>query len=382
MSYRVRFVKPDEHYARLKPEIDHALFSCLTHGDLINRHHLKDFEENLAAFVGTKYAVGVNSGYHALALSLLAAGVGPGDEVITVAHTFVATVSAIIHCGASPILIDVRADYNMDPDLIEKAITPRTKAIIPVHLNGRICEMDRIEAIAAKYKLAIIEDACQGLGATFQGRGGGSFGLTGCFSFYPFKMLGCFGDGGAVTTNDPEIAKAIVRMRYNGEDRETGEYHYHGFTALLDNIQAAVLDVKLPCLPSWIEHRRQLAELYVQELKNVEQIRLPNFGGDDYYETFQNYVIRASQRDELRAFLKEQGIETLVSWPKPMWQHPALQLGHHSLPETEAICREVISLPLNSETTREDVEITSNAIRDFFASQTTGQKERADAVPA
>lgn len=382
MSYRVRFVKADEHYARLKPEIDQALFRCLTQGDLINRHHLKDFEENLAAFVGTKYAVGVNSGYHALALSLLAAGIGPGDEVITVAHTFVATVSAIIHCGASPVLIDVRADYNMDPDLIEKAITPRTKAIIPVHLNGRICEMDRIEAIASKYKLVIVEDACQGLGATFQGRGGGSFGLTGCFSFYPFKMLGCFGDGGAVTTNDPEIAKAIVRMRYNGEDRETGEYHYHGFTALLDNIQAAVLDVKLPCLPAWIEHRREMAALYAEELKNVEQIRLANFGGDDYYETFQNYVIRAPQRDKLRAFLKDQGVETLVSWPKPMWEHPALQLGHHTLPETESICREVISLPLNSETTREDVEITSGAIREFFASKAVEQKEHADAVSA
>jgi dTDP-4-amino-4,6-dideoxygalactose transaminase len=253
---------------------------------------------------------------------------------------------------------------------------------MPVHLNGRICEMDRIEEIAAKHKLLIIEDAAQGLGATFKGQGGGSFGLTGCFSFYPFKMLGCFGDGGAVTTDDPEIAKAIVRMRYNGEDRETGEYHYHGFTALLDNIQAAVLSVKLPHLPAWIEHRREMARLYAEALKDVERIGLPNFGGDDHYDTFQNYVIRTPQRDELRAFLKERGVETLVSWPKPMWHHAALQLGHHVLPETEAICREVISLPLNSETTREEVEITSEAVREFFAVRAADKEDLAYVVPA
>jgi dTDP-4-amino-4,6-dideoxygalactose transaminase len=357
-----------------------VLVACLSKGDLINRRQLRDFEENLAAFVGTKYAVGVNSGYHALALSLLAAGVGPSHEVITVAHTFVATVSAIVHCGAAPVLIDVRSDYNMNPDRIEAAITPRTKAIIPVHLNGRICEMDRIREIADRYKLLIIEDAAQGLGAAFKGKGGGSFGLTGCFSFYPFKMLGCFGDGGAVTTDDPSVARAIVRMRYNGEDRETGEYHYHGYTALLDNVQAAVLNVKLPHLPAWIEHRRQMAGLYRNALKDIEEIVLPNFGGEDYYESFQNYVIRAPRRDELRAFLHARGVETLVSWPKPMWDHPALGLGVHSLPETEAICREVLSLPLNSETTPEEVEIAAQAVGDFFAARSVGEEERVNAI--
>src|SRR5260370_28198087 len=315
MPYRVRFVKPDEHYGRLKREIDDALFTCLSKGDLVNRRQLKEFEEHLADFVGTRYAVGVNSGYHALAFSLLAAGVGPGHEVITVAHTFVATVSAIVHCGATPVLIDVRPDHNMDPELIEQAITPRTKAIIPVHLNGRICEMDRIQEIAARYKLLIIEDACQGLGAAFKGQGGGSFGLTGCLRFYPFKMLGCFGDGGAVTTNDPAIARAIVRMRYNGEDRQTGEYHYHGYTALLDNVQAAVLDVKLRHLPKWIEHRRKIAGLYNEGLQGLGGLILPPFDGDGYFDIFQNYIIASTSRDSLRAHLEADGIETLVSWP-------------------------------------------------------------------
>jgi dTDP-4-amino-4,6-dideoxygalactose transaminase len=382
MPYRVRFVKPDEHYARLKDDIDATLFSCLSKGDLINRHQLRDFEEQLAAFVGTKYAVGVNSGYHALALSLLAAGIGSGDEVITVAHTFVASVSAIVHAGASPVLIDVRADHNMDPGLIEKAITSRTKAIMPVHLNGRICQMDRIQEIADNHKLIIIEDAAQGLGARFKGKGGGSFGLTGCFSFYPFKMLGCFGDGGAVTTNDPDIARSIVRMRYNGEDRETGEFHYHGYTALLDNIQAAVLSVKLPHLPAWIEHRREIAALYTSSLRNVGQIGLPDFGGEDYRDSFQNYVIRAPQRDELRSFLKDRGIETLVSWPKPMWRHAALGLGELTLPETEAICREVISLPMNSETTAEEAGIVTQTVREFFARFDAAKEDRVYATSA
>ena len=382
MSYRVRFVKADEHYARLKREIDDTLFACLSKGDLINRRQLREFEEHLAAFVGTRYAVGVNSGYHALALSLLACGVGPGHEVITVAHTFVATVSAIVHCGATPVLIDVRSDHNMDPDLIEAAITPRTKALIPVHLNGRICEMDRIRDIADRHKLMIIEDAAQGLGATFKGRGGGSFGLTGCFSFYPFKMLGCFGDGGAVTTNDPAIARAIVRMRYNGEDRETGEYHYHGYTALLDNMQAAVLNVKLPHLPAWIEHRRDMAALYKKALGDIRQIVLPNFGGEDYYESFQNYVIRTPQRDELRAFLRECGVETLVSWPKPMWQHLALRLGDYTLPQTEALCREVLSLPMNSESTPEEIAVTAEAVGEFFATHRIGGEKNVNAMVA
>ena len=190
MSYRVRFVKADEHYARLKPEINACLFTCLTKGDLINRHQLKDFEEKLGQVRWNQVRRGGQQRISCAGALIAGCRRWPGHEVITVAHTFVATVSAIVHCGATPVLMDVRADHNMDPDLIEAAITPRTKAIIPVHLNGRICEMDRIQQIADKHKLLIIEDAAQGLGASFKGQGGGSFGLTGCFSFYPFKMLG------------------------------------------------------------------------------------------------------------------------------------------------------------------------------------------------
>jgi dTDP-4-amino-4,6-dideoxygalactose transaminase len=367
MSYKVPFVDPRTHYARLKSEIDGAIIDCLSKGDLVYRQQLRSFEENLAAFVGVKYAVGVNSGYHALHFSLLGFGISPGDEVITVAHTFVATVSAIIHCGARPVLVDVGEDYNMDLDQIEQAITPRTKALLPVHLNGRICNMDRIMEISEKHNLAVIEDAAQSLGATYKGKKAGSFGAAGCFSFYPFKILGGFGDGGAITTNDLHIARMASLLRYNGEDRETGEYHYHGYTALLDNVQAAVLDVKLRYLPQWIEHRRRIGELYRKGLENIKEVTLPHFDQKDRFDIFQNYVIRTESRDSLREHLKKNGVETLVHWPKPMWEHKGLQLENPGLSETERVCREVISLPMSAETTPEQVEVTVQAIRSFFS---------------
>jgi dTDP-4-amino-4,6-dideoxygalactose transaminase len=339
----------------------------LSKGDLILRQQLRDFEARLADFVGVKYAVGVNSGYHALHFSLLAAGVGPGDEVITVGHTFVATVSAIIHCGAQPILIDVGEDYNMEPALLEPAITPRTRAVLPVHLNGRVCDMERIQLLADKYNLVVIEDAAQALGATFKGQKAGSFGAAGCFSFYPFKILGGFGDGGAVTTNDPHIARMVSLLRYNGEDRETGEYHYHGYTALLDNVQAAVLDVKLRYLPHWIGHRREIATCYRHGLEGIPGLKLPHFSEDQHVDIFQNYVVRTTERNGLREHLTAQGVETLVHWPKPMWEHKGLALETPHLPETERICQEVVSLPMSAETTPEQVDTTVRCIREFFA---------------
>ena len=366
MSHKVPFVDPREHYRRLKTEIDAAIGECLANGDLVLRQQLRDFEANLAAFLGVKYVVGVNSGYHALHFSLLAAGIGPGDEVITVGHTFVATVSAIVHAGARPVLADVGDDYTMDPRQLEKAITPRTRAVIPVHLNGRVCDMEQIGSIADRHGLILIEDAAQALGAEFRGKKAGTFGRSGCFSFYPFKLLGGFGDGGAIATNDANLSRTVALLRYNGEDRETGEYHHHGYTALLDNVQAAVLDVKLRYLHCWIEDRREVANHYRAGLEGVGDVRLPHFGEADRRDVFQNYVIRTTQRDELRDHLKANGVETLVHWPKPMWRHPGLGLGDPELPETASICREVISLPMSAETTQEHVERTVLAIRQFF----------------
>ncbi len=366
MNYKVPFVDARAHYRRLKAEIDGAISDCLANGDLIYRKQLKQFEQNFTAFVGSAYAVGLNSGYHALAFALMAAGVGPGDEVITVGHTFVATVSAIVHCGASPVLVDVAADYNLDVRLLERAVTPRTRALLPVHLNGRVCDMEPIMAVAQRHNLLVIEDAAQALGATYKGRKAGTFGVAGCFSFYPFKVLGGFGDGGALVTDDPKIARAATLLRFNGEDRQSGEYHYHGQTALLDNVQAAVLDVKLRHLAAWLEHRQMIAEKYHLALESVGDLRLPKFDQSQQRDIFQNYVIRTSRRDALRNHLHGGGVETLVHWPKPMWEHRALGLNGTGLQETESICREVISLPMSAETSLQDVEIVAQAIREFF----------------
>lgn len=367
MTYKVPFVDPRKHYQDLKGEIDGVIQDCLTKGDLIFRQQLKDFEANFASFVGVKYAVGLNSGYHALEFSLRAAGIGPGDEVITVAHTFVATVSAIVNVGATPVLVEVSDDFNMDSDAFADAITARTKAVIPVSLNGRVCKMDRIMNIADRNGIRVIEDSAQAVGAEYQGIRAGAFGLTGCFSFYPFKLLGGFGDGGAITTNDPDVARMAIRLRYNGEDRETGEFHHHGQTALLDNVQAAVLDRKLRHVPQWIQHRRKIARLYYDALQGLPGIALPPYDGPDHFDVFQNFVICAQNRDELREHLRNNGIETLVSWAKPMWAHAGLKLGRPRLPHTERICREVISLPMSAETTEEHVRLTVQSILKFIS---------------
>lgn len=368
MSYRVPFIDPREHYRRLKPEIDAAIIGCLSRGDLIDRVDLRSFEESFAAFVGAKYAVGVNSGYHALQFSLQAAEITRGDEVITSGHTFVATVSAIVNVGAEPVLVEVADDYNLDVGAVEAAITPRTRAIIPVSLNGRVCEMDKIIALANKHKLIVIEDSAQALGAEYGGKRAGCFGTTACFSFYPFKLLGGFGDGGAVTTNDPGIAQKIKWLRYNGEDRKSGEYRCHGETALLDNVQAAVLHKKLNYAESWIAHRRQIAGLYRQGLVDIAELRLPHFDESRQRDVFQNYVIRANARNRLKNHLQAQGIETLIHWPKPMWQHSGLALKNPGLRNVEKLCQEVLSLPMSAETTEEDAQIVIENVRGFYRS--------------
>lgn len=366
MSYRVPFVDPREHYRRLKSEIDSAIIDCLSRGELIDRSDLQRFEQCFAAFVGAKYAVGVNSGYHALKFSLQATGISRGDEVITSGHTFVATVSAIVNVGAQPMLVDVGHDYNLDVAAVEAALTPRTRAVIPVSLNGRVCEMDRIIALANKHGLVVIEDSAQALGAEYRGKRAGSLGTAACFSFYPFKMLGGFGDGGAVTTNDAQIAQKIKWLRYNGEDRGTGEYHCHGETALLDNVQAAVLHKKLKYVEAWIEHRRKIADIYHQRLADIAELRLPHFDETKQRDVFQNYVIRAEARDRLRSHLRTQKIETLVHWPKPMWRHTGLALENPGLKSVETLCDEVLSLPMSAETTEEHAQIVTESIRSFY----------------
>jgi len=368
VTYKVPFVNYPEHYRRIWDEVMKAITEVLSKGDLILRDQLRQFEENVASFIGVKYAVGVNSGTDALYLSLRAAGIGPGDEVITVAHTFVASVAVIIHCGATPLLVDVAEDFNMDLEQVEKAISPRTKAIMPVHLNGRLCDMEKLMAIAAKHNLIVIEDAAQALGASFEGKKAGSFGLTGCFSFYPAKILGTAGDGGIMVTNSREIAEKVRLLRDHGQQRATGDILYFGFNSRLDNLHAAILDVKLRHLPQWIERRRYLADLYHRGLSDLPRLELPPppQSKNRYFDVFTNYVVRSQERDKLVAYLRESGIEILISWPKAMHHHDALGLRSFSLPITDQISNEVLSLPLYPELSNGQVEFVIDAIHKFY----------------
>ena len=376
MKYKVKFIDYPLAYKKIKKEVGSAISRVLKNGDLVFRKDMIDLEKKIAKLVGVKYGIGTDSCTGALFISLKAAGIKEGDEVITVSHTYVATIDVIVHAGAKPVLVDVQDDFNIDPDLIEKAITSRTKAIIPVHLNGRCADMDRIIEIAKKHNLLVIEDAAQALGAKYNGKMAGSFGLTGCFSFYPAKVLGSYGEGGMVITDSKELADKLYLLRDHGEkpsylkteeEKSLKEIAFYGYNTILDNLQAAVLNVKLRHFSSYIKRRREIASLYNKELKGVLRIKIPPFDGDKYFDVFQNYVIYAEKRDELMNYLKKKGIETLVSWAIPNHKQKALtNLHEFNLPKTEKISKEVLSLPMYPELKKEEILYVVKCIKSFY----------------
>lgn len=371
MDWKVRYVDYPAQFRGMEMELMGAIRSVLERGDLMLRQQLRDFEEHFAAFVGTKYCVGTSNCTDALHLCLRAAGVGPGHEVITVSHTFVATAAAIHHTGATPVLVDIGDDHNMDVDAVAAAITPRTKAIIPVHLNGRLCAMEQVMGVAGTHRLAVIEDSAQALGASYKGRKGGAWGVAGCFSFYPAKLLGAFGDAGAVTTDRADFADQIRRLRDHGRMPD-GDLAGWSFNCRLDNLQAAVLDAKLGHVPRWIERRRELAALYEAELAGIRQVLRPPppADGGAWFDVFQNYEIEAERRDGLVARLKECGVEILVTWGgRAVHQFAKLGLQRYvgQLPRTERLFQRVLMLPLHPDLTDDQVRYVGRVIREFYA---------------
>jgi dTDP-4-amino-4,6-dideoxygalactose transaminase len=364
---RVPFFDFGRQYAALRGELDAAFVACLSAGDLIHREQLATFEREFAAWLGAPHVAGVGSGYDALHLTMRALGIGPGDEVVLPGHTFVGCVSAVVNAGAVPVLADIGPDHALDPDAAAAAIGPRTRALMPVHLNGRMCDMDRLLALARRHSLAVIENAAQATGASWRGAKAGTLGTAGCFSFYPSKLLGAYGDGGAVATADAQLAQRIGCLRWNGEDKATREYVAHGATALLDNLQAALLSVKLPHLERWIDRHRAIAGQYRAGLTGVGDLELPHWPPGPRRDVFQNYVVRSARRDQLRAYLFERGIETLLMWRKPLWRHPALGLGAPALPQCERLYGEMLYLPVHSELDDAQVDAVVAAVRGFFA---------------
>ncbi len=368
LGWKVKFVNYPSQFKKMEAEIMETVHSVFSKGDLILRQQLRDFEIHFAEFVGTGFAVGLSNCTDALHLSLRAAGIGAGDEVLTVSHTFVATAAAIHHAGAKPVFVDIGEDHTMDVSFLEKAINSKTKAIVPVHLNGRLCDMERLMAIAEKHGLLVLEDSAQGLGASYRGKRGGSFGIAGCFSFYPAKLLGAFGDAGAMTTNDETFAQKVRSLRDHGRNI-SGDVDGWSFNCRMDNLQAALLDLKLGKLPDAIQRRREIASLYHRRLSGLQELCLPQppDSGGAWHDVFQNYEIEAKKRDSLVGFLREKGIEILIPWGgRGVHQFKNLGLSAVHLPRTERLFREVLMLPMHTELSDDDIEVVSDGIHEFY----------------
>ncbi len=337
-------------------------------GSFILGQDLDALEQEMAAFLQVKHVVGVANGTDAILLALMAAGVGPGDEVITVSHTFVATVEVIHALGAKPVFVDILDDHGMDVQAVEAARTPATKAVIPVHLNGRIVtNMSWLRQWCQKHNLFLVEDAAQAFGAKQDGVSAGAFGLAGCFSFYPAKLLGTFGDAGAITTNDDTVAERLKLIRNHG--RGSGiEIQCWGLNGRMDTVQAALLRHRLTRVPTWIARRRAIAERYVSALQGLEALSLPPGPTTEPFDVFQNFEMEVADRDALMETLKEQGVHTSLPWGgKAVHEFPALQLSTVTLPRTEQCMRRSLMLPLHHLLTDEQVERVIEVVHAHYA---------------
>jgi len=352
-------------YIYLKKEIDSAIKEVLMSGRYILGKKVENFERQFAKYLGVKYCVGVGNGLEALQIALMALGIGEGDEVITTAHSAVATTLAIKAVGAKPIFVDIDEYYHLDSSKIENKITSRTKAILPVHLYGQMVDIETIHQIAKKHSLYLIEDAAQAHGAEYKGKKAGTFGDFGCFSFYPTKNLGAFGDGGAIVTNKKELYEKCKMIRNYGQ-KNRYEHEIYGLNSRLDEIQAAILSVKLKHLSEFNRKRQQIAKLYFKLLKNVPQIRLPKIRNNAKH-IFHLFVIEAERRDELIKFLEKNNIPTIVHYPIPIHKQKCFpEFNNLKLPVLETKVQKILSLPIHPFLKEEDVIYIVKKIKEFY----------------
>lgn len=362
---KVPFLDLKTQYESIKEEISDATARVMESCAFAGGPFVDQFEKEFAQFCGCEAAVGVGSGTEALWLSLLALGIGEGDEVITVPNTFIATAEAITFCGARPVFVDIDEEtYTMGPDLLAAAVTPRTRAIIPVHLFGQTADMDPIMAFAKDHGLSVIEDACQAHGAEYKGRPAGSIGDAGCFSFYPGKNLGAYGEAGAIVTNSPALAEIVRSLRDHGQS--TKYYHNRiGWNARMDGLQGAVLCVKLRHLPDWNAARIRHAAAYSELLGEVESVITPVRAAYAKH-VFHIYAIRAQERDSVMGRLAENGVSCGVHYPLPIHRQKAydfMPLEEGSFPASEKCARELISLPMFPELTEEQIRFVSDSLK-------------------
>ncbi|WLR50571.1 DegT/DnrJ/EryC1/StrS family aminotransferase [Bacillus tianshenii] len=358
-------------YKELKSDISKALEKVMSSSHFILGENVNKLEIQVSSYSNVEYGIGVASGSDALHLSLLACGVKEGDEVIVPSFTFFATAGAVARVGAKPVFVDIEpVTFNINPNKIEEVITNKTKAIIPVHLYGQTAEMEPINEIAKRYNLIVIEDAAQAIGAEYKGQRVGELGTTACFSFFPTKNLGAYGDGGMVVTKDEEIAENLRVLRVHGSKPK---YYHHvlGYNSRLDEIQAAILNVKFAYLEEWNKLRQTKAVHYsklIDEAGLSKVVKAPAVL-DNRRHVFHQYTIRAEQRDELQSFLKEHGVQTMIYYPNPLHLQPVfshLEYNEGDLPETEKACQEALSLPMYPELTYEQQQYIIGKIFEFY----------------
>lgn len=347
-----------------------AIEKVLSSGRFILGEEVASFEKEFANYIGVKYGIGLNSGTSALIFSLKACDIGEGDEVITVPNSFVATSNAILSVGAKPVFVDIDEEtYQIDTSLIEKSITKNTRAILPVHLYGHPCDMDPILEIAEKYGLLVVEDACQAHGTKYKGKRVGSFGDVACFSFYPSKNLGCFGDGGMVVTNSDEIAEKVRMLRDYGQ-KVKYRHEVLGFNDRLDELQAAVLMVSLRHLEEWIQKRRENAKYYNKLFEELNKDIITPSEKEWAFHTYYLYVIRTKMRDKLREFLSKKGVETGIHYPTPIHLQPfyvnQFNFKVGDFPVTERCAREILSLPMYPNLAKDEIESVVETIKEFL----------------
>jgi len=362
---KVPYVNLPLQHQSLKVEILQAIEKTLNHGMFILGDEVQEFERMFADYCQVKYAVGVNSGTDALVLAMKALDIGEGDEVITVPNSFLATASSIVLAGAKPVFVDVRDDYNINPELIEPAITALTKAILPVHLTGRPADMTPITEIAKRHNLYVIEDCAQAIGAEYKDKSVGGFGDVGCFSLHPLKNLNALGDGGVITTDQKETYEYLLKARNHGL-RNRDECDFWAYNSRLDAIQAAALKVKMRYLDEWTKKRRANAAFYREHLKEVVKVPVEKKDEKSVYHTF---VIRAERRDELKEFPSSRGIDTKIHYPIPIHlQKAARTLGYKKgdFPVTERHAGEILSLPIYPELTKTQMDAVVGEVRNFY----------------
>jgi len=361
---KIKYIDLGKQFKQIESEIMPRLKEVLESGKYILGDDVKEFEENFAKYCGTKYAIGVADGTDALILSMKALGIGKGDEVITAPNSFIATAGAIDFVGAKTVFVDVGDDFNIDSELIESAITEKTKAIIPVHLTGRPADMEKILEIGKKHEIHVIEDAAQSVGSCYKGNKVGSFGIVGCFSLHPLKNLNACGDAGVVTTNDKDIYEKILKLRNHGlKNRDESEFF--GLNSRLDTVQATILNVKLKHLAEWKKRVKEIAKKYHDGLKDVVKVPEDKEYEDCFYHIF---VIQSDKRDDLQEFLAEKGIDTKVHYPIPIHlQEAAKDLDYKKgdFPKVEDQASKILTLPIYPEMTDDEVNYIIEQIKEF-----------------